>query len=247
MNFLHALPRSNLKSDSKLLWWYLSVIICICLYMYLHLRTLKESDHTICNWLNTENGKPYWILIHLKNKQLHSCWCKRNYMYCWSELVYQKFVLYRLVIWSMLIFLCGRKYLRETLKIANSEDLNRLTACSLVLLGSTFLSQGITQVWGHIVVFSSCSFNKYRSVYNIVVNSFDSLNVWLTYETPRSTLNLTWDKLNCNLNHPKLVKLDCWVKCQTYRPTGIERVGHYKFSWTNSDESNIKLIMILIW
>ena len=30
--------------------------------------------------------------------------------------------------------------------MANSEDLNRLTACSLVLLGSTFLSQGITQV-----------------------------------------------------------------------------------------------------
>ena len=50
----------------------------------------------------------------------------------------------------MLIFLCGRKYLRETLKIANSEDLNRLTACSLVLLGNTFLSQGITQVLGHI-------------------------------------------------------------------------------------------------
>ena len=45
------------------------------------------------------------------------------------------------------IIIClNRKYLRETLKMANSEDLNRLTACSLVLLGNTFLSQGITQV-----------------------------------------------------------------------------------------------------
>ena len=44
----------------------------------------------------------------------------------------------------MILFL--RKYLRETLKMANSEDLNRLTACSLVLLGNTFLSQGVTQV-----------------------------------------------------------------------------------------------------
>lgn len=42
-------------------------------------------------------------------------------------------------------FVDAKKYLRETLKMANSEDLNRLTACSLVLLGSTFLSQGITQ------------------------------------------------------------------------------------------------------
>ncbi|XP_020610699.1 MAU2 chromatid cohesion factor homolog [Orbicella faveolata] len=42
-------------------------------------------------------------------------------------------------------FMDAKKYLRETLKIANSEDLNRLTACSLVLLGNTFLSQGITQ------------------------------------------------------------------------------------------------------
>lgn len=42
-------------------------------------------------------------------------------------------------------FMDSKKYLRETLKVANSEDLNRLTACSLVLLGNTFLSQGITQ------------------------------------------------------------------------------------------------------
>jgi len=42
-------------------------------------------------------------------------------------------------------FMDAKKYLRETLKMANSEDLNRLTACSLVLLGNTFLSQGITQ------------------------------------------------------------------------------------------------------
>ena len=44
------------------------------------------------------------------------------------------------------VTLTFRKYLRETLKISNSEDLNRLTACSLVLLGNAFLCQGITQV-----------------------------------------------------------------------------------------------------
>ncbi|XP_074614133.1 MAU2 chromatid cohesion factor homolog isoform X2 [Acropora palmata] len=42
-------------------------------------------------------------------------------------------------------FMDAKKYLRETLKISNSEDLNRLTACSLVLLGNAFLCQGITQ------------------------------------------------------------------------------------------------------
>lgn len=42
-------------------------------------------------------------------------------------------------------FMDAKRYLRETLKMANTEDLNRLTACSLVLLGNTFLSQGIKQ------------------------------------------------------------------------------------------------------
>lgn len=38
-----------------------------------------------------------------------------------------------------------RRYLRETLKMANAEDLNRLTSCSLVLLGHIFLSLGNSQ------------------------------------------------------------------------------------------------------
>merc|ERR1719309_508239 len=36
----------------------------------------------------------------------------------------------------------SKRYLRETLKMANAEDLNRLTSCSLVLLGHMFLSLG---------------------------------------------------------------------------------------------------------
>ncbi|KXJ22726.1 MAU2 chromatid cohesion factor homolog [Exaiptasia diaphana] len=39
----------------------------------------------------------------------------------------------------------AKKYLRETLKVSNAEDLNRLTACSLVLLGHTFLASGNPQ------------------------------------------------------------------------------------------------------
>ena len=42
---------------------------------------------------------------------------------------------------SKLIFYF-RRYLRETLKMANAEDLNRLTVCALVLLGHIFLSLG---------------------------------------------------------------------------------------------------------
>ena len=34
----------------------------------------------------------------------------------------------------------SKRYLRETLKMANAEDLNRLTSCSLVLLGHIFLT-----------------------------------------------------------------------------------------------------------
>jgi len=36
----------------------------------------------------------------------------------------------------------SKRYLGETLKMANAEDLNRLTSCSLVLLGHIFLSLG---------------------------------------------------------------------------------------------------------
>jgi len=36
----------------------------------------------------------------------------------------------------------AKRYLRETLKMANGEDLNRLTSCSLVLLGHIFYSSG---------------------------------------------------------------------------------------------------------
>ncbi|XP_077514835.1 mau2 sister chromatid cohesion factor [Amblyomma americanum] len=36
----------------------------------------------------------------------------------------------------------AKRYLRETLKTANAEDLNRLTSCSLVLLGHIFFSLG---------------------------------------------------------------------------------------------------------
>merc|ERR1712018_826874 len=39
----------------------------------------------------------------------------------------------------------AKRYLRETLKMANAEDLNRLTSCSLVLLGHIFLSLGNTR------------------------------------------------------------------------------------------------------
>jgi len=39
----------------------------------------------------------------------------------------------------------AKRCLRETLKMANAEDLNRLTSCSLVLLGHIFLSLGNTQ------------------------------------------------------------------------------------------------------
>lgn len=35
-----------------------------------------------------------------------------------------------------------RRFLRETLKMANAEDLNRLTSCALALLGHIFYSLG---------------------------------------------------------------------------------------------------------
>ena len=53
-----------------------------------------------------------------------------------------------LITYFNISFNCNRKYLRETLKLANPEDLNRLSACSLVLLGHTFFTLRMSQVWG---------------------------------------------------------------------------------------------------
>ena len=48
-----------------------------------------------------------------------------------------------------LSYVCtNRRFLRETLKMSNAEDLNRLTACSLVLLGHIFFVLGNHRVNG---------------------------------------------------------------------------------------------------
>lgn len=41
-------------------------------------------------------------------------------------------------------FLFDRLFLQEALKLANTEDLHKLTACGLVLLGQIFLQLGKT-------------------------------------------------------------------------------------------------------
>uniref|UniRef100_UPI00358F59A7 MAU2 chromatid cohesion factor homolog n=1 Tax=Myxine glutinosa TaxID=7769 RepID=UPI00358F59A7 len=47
----------------------------------------------------------------------------------------------------------AKRFLRETLKMSNAEDLNRLTACSLVLLGHIFYSLGNHRVGIHIILY----------------------------------------------------------------------------------------------
>lgn len=61
-----------------------------------------------------------------------------------SKYVVTQYIAMKKLITSTLLLLCcpSRRYLRETLKMANAEDLNRLTSCSLVLLGHIFLSLG---------------------------------------------------------------------------------------------------------
>ncbi|MBN3285171.1 SCC4 factor, partial [Polyodon spathula] len=46
----------------------------------------------------------------------------------------------------------AKKFLRETLKMSNAEDLNRLTACSLVLLGHIFYVLGNHRESNNMVV-----------------------------------------------------------------------------------------------
>lgn len=62
------------------------------------------------------------------------------------------------------IRLCCRRFLRETLKMSNAEDLNRLTACSLVLLGHIFYVLG-----NHRVRIRNAQRAQFRHVFSRLV------------------------------------------------------------------------------
>ena len=51
-----------------------------------------------------------------------------------------------MIIIIIINFCYVRRHLRETLSISNNNDLNKLTVCSLVILGQIFLSLGNTKV-----------------------------------------------------------------------------------------------------
>lgn len=74
-------------------------------------------------------------IINFKGNNIQTL-CVHKYI--WYDYQYLKGELYK----RTHVWIYFRRYLRETLKMANSEDLNRLTSCSLVLLGHIFLSLG---------------------------------------------------------------------------------------------------------
>lgn len=68
----------------------------------------------------------------------------QDYIKFWSYFFTKNWHIIKIINVTVFImyFLFSRRYLRETLKMANAEDLNRLTSCSLVLLGHIFLALG---------------------------------------------------------------------------------------------------------
>ena len=81
-----------------------------------------------------------------------------------------------LITYFNISFNFNRKYLRETLKLANPEDLNRLSACSLVLLGHTFFTLRMSQVWGCCNDNNSNNNNNNSLVISIVQIQFKVFN-----------------------------------------------------------------------
>ncbi len=77
----------------------------------------------------------------------------------------------------------AKRYLRETLKMSNEEDLNRLTACSLVLLGHIFLSLGSTRVSRHVM------YPVYKSSKPTLILHYTIMGIRLFY--PSSLIWLT--------------------------------------------------------
>jgi len=59
----------------------------------------------------------------------------------------------------------AKKFLRESLRIGNTEDLNRMTACSLILLGHVITSQANAQEAVTMVVPAMQVANKIPDVY----------------------------------------------------------------------------------
>uniref|UniRef100_A0A8C3Y348 MAU2 chromatid cohesion factor homolog n=1 Tax=Catharus ustulatus TaxID=91951 RepID=A0A8C3Y348_CATUS len=61
-------------------------------------------------------------------------------------------MMFKSQIFPVFFFFPPRRFLRETLKMSNAEDLNRLTACSLVLLGHIFYVLGNHRESNNMVV-----------------------------------------------------------------------------------------------
>lgn len=92
----------------------------------------------------------------------------------------------------------SRRFLRETLKMSNAEDLNRLTACSLVLLGHIFYVLG-----NHRVIPKSLEF-------------WDSPSQKYPPKNPQENRDMggnNWIFLKCFLvlAHPKLGFSSLWI------------------------------------
>lgn len=87
----------------------------------IYLRTKREPElRTILDSVQTENAQC------LNNQALMGC-----FYYVQGLNAFHKSSFHE-----------AKRFLRETLKMANAEDLNRLTSCSLVLLSHVFLSIG---------------------------------------------------------------------------------------------------------
>lgn len=81
------------------------------------------------------------------------------------------------------VLLCCRRFLRETLKMSNAEDLNRLTACSLVLLGHIFYVLGNHRVRLYTTGFPCVQKMWLHSTYLIQHFHFDPFIFTITYTT----------------------------------------------------------------
>ena len=116
------------------------LIIHTCTEIVLSQHTIRNSS-CFLNVIITNHTANYFTLMkftNLTNPKKHRF---HTSFFCESTLYLNKSKLPRncYVIRNIVYF---RRFLRETLKMANAEDLNRLTSCSLVLLGHIFLSLG---------------------------------------------------------------------------------------------------------
>lgn len=152
--------------DLTIFWMFISFIAPTA---YKPLLSMSEASRHFSRLATMKLSEWIFLFVILVSERTYWMLVRNWFVKRWTKTP-------KVVLFSDCITYCFvmnfRRYLRETLKMANAEDLNRLTSCSLVLLGHIFLSLGNNAV----------SDTKICTYFLLLILKWETIIVFMLYE-----------------------------------------------------------------